>query len=442
MLVVHLKRFSYTRYSRDKLETPVEFDTHLDLSPYVLGAPPQSGSSGSAAHYTLYAVVNHYGSLGGGHYTAYARMPGGTGGPADNWHSFDDSHVSSIRADEVCSPAAYVLFYRRTSAATADAPDLVPQLHAAQVARREAAAAATAAAATTAAVASAQDQDTDMDQLYGPGPSAPHASANNLANMGSDTTRRDDGTGLIPPPKSQLASGASMDGDLMSGPHSPQRQESGMFAPGSVGTNSPGGGHGHVAGAALLQGAADALAEEMGLGDEPQGLGLLSGPKFGEDGEGDSAAASGGASDRDDLDALLEDGNNYFGEEAQGEELQEFGGDAPGTCQTWGEFLATNGADDLGVNGMAALPAADAPPAAKPSLAAAAAAAGRAAAAGVRGQDSGGDVSGGAAQSSGGVVAAALGAMAVEEAGGPGGAGGSGAGFESGAMEVDGRAQT
>lgn len=58
--------------------------------------------------YDLFAVSNHYGGLGGGHYTAYCRMPDN-----GNWYCFDDSHVSEISTDTVLSPAAYVLFYRR-----------------------------------------------------------------------------------------------------------------------------------------------------------------------------------------------------------------------------------------------------------------------------------------------------------------------------------------
>ena len=30
--------------------------------------------------YDLYAVSNHFGGVGGGHYTAYARLPGGGSG--------------------------------------------------------------------------------------------------------------------------------------------------------------------------------------------------------------------------------------------------------------------------------------------------------------------------------------------------------------------------
>lgn len=62
VLVIHLKRFSYTRSLRDKLDTLVEFPTHgLDMTPYVINPnhPP--------AVYDLIGVCNHYGGLGGGH---------------------------------------------------------------------------------------------------------------------------------------------------------------------------------------------------------------------------------------------------------------------------------------------------------------------------------------------------------------------------------------
>lgn len=64
--------------------------------------------------YDLYAVSNHYGGYGGGHYTAYCRSSD------DAWHCYDDSHVSRVDADRVQSPAAYVLFYRRRAEAAAD----------------------------------------------------------------------------------------------------------------------------------------------------------------------------------------------------------------------------------------------------------------------------------------------------------------------------------
>ncbi|KAI3723602.1 hypothetical protein L2E82_35331 [Cichorium intybus] len=103
ILVIHLKRFSYSRFLKNKLETYVDFPIHdLDLSTFV------AFSNGRSTHrYMLYAISNHYGSMGGGHYTAFIRHDG------DRWYDFDDSHVSPIDEDRIKTCAAYVLFYRR-----------------------------------------------------------------------------------------------------------------------------------------------------------------------------------------------------------------------------------------------------------------------------------------------------------------------------------------
>ena len=116
VLVVHLKRFSYNRYSRDKLDTVVDFPLEgLDLSQVVLGSGNSSTSTSEQNVYDLYAVSNHYGGLGGGHYTAYCKMP-----DDGQWHTFDDSSVSDMDPEEVKSTAAYVLFYRRRGAQDGD----------------------------------------------------------------------------------------------------------------------------------------------------------------------------------------------------------------------------------------------------------------------------------------------------------------------------------
>lgn len=58
--------------------------------------------------YRLYAISNHYGSVGFGHYTAFALHP------QDNcWYSFDDSSVSKVSEDQIVTGAAYILFYER-----------------------------------------------------------------------------------------------------------------------------------------------------------------------------------------------------------------------------------------------------------------------------------------------------------------------------------------
>ncbi|XP_073150353.1 ubiquitin carboxyl-terminal hydrolase 8 [Henckelia pumila] len=103
ILVIHLKRFSYSQYLKNKLETFVDFPIHdLDMSDYI----DQKGGQASN-RYVLYAISNHYGSMGGGHYTAFVHHGG------DRWYDFDDSHVSPISEDKIKTSAAYVLFYRR-----------------------------------------------------------------------------------------------------------------------------------------------------------------------------------------------------------------------------------------------------------------------------------------------------------------------------------------
>jgi len=104
VLIIQLKRFSYSRYWRDKLDTYVEFPLKgLDLTPFTQGEhkPTQL--------YDLFAISNHYGGLGGGHYTAFAKTKS-----TDEWYHFDDSSVSRVhQAGDVKTKAAYVLCYRR-----------------------------------------------------------------------------------------------------------------------------------------------------------------------------------------------------------------------------------------------------------------------------------------------------------------------------------------
>jgi len=57
--------------------------------------------------YDLYAVTNHFGSLNGGHYTAYGKNIDG------NWYNFNDGSVGDANSERVQSSAAYILFYKR-----------------------------------------------------------------------------------------------------------------------------------------------------------------------------------------------------------------------------------------------------------------------------------------------------------------------------------------
>lgn len=116
ILVVHLKRFSNSRFLRDKIDSFVDFPVEsLDLGGRVeerrvakewiekgndlesLGI--SDASTKEPLMYDLYAVDEHLGGLGGGHYRAYAKNF-----QDDNWYHFDDTHVSnsSAKASVVC----------------------------------------------------------------------------------------------------------------------------------------------------------------------------------------------------------------------------------------------------------------------------------------------------------------------------------------------------
>ncbi|KAI8974530.1 cysteine proteinase [Trametes punicea] len=123
VLVVHLKRFSNSRMLRDKIDTFVDFPIEgLDLTEMVgerivgkrlaaQGVDVQALGIGDLEEplvYDLFAVDEHMGGLGGGHYRAYAfnHVTG-------KWYHFDDSYVTPSRPEAAVNANAYLLFYRR-----------------------------------------------------------------------------------------------------------------------------------------------------------------------------------------------------------------------------------------------------------------------------------------------------------------------------------------
>ncbi|XP_060930905.1 ubiquitin carboxyl-terminal hydrolase 11 [Limanda limanda] len=107
VLIIHLKRFSYTKFTREKLDSIVDFPLRdLDFSGCLLRKKLSNGEPPS--RYDLIAVSNHYGGLRDGHYTSYAKNK-------DNgqWYYFDDSKVTYAREPQIVTNAAYVLFYHR-----------------------------------------------------------------------------------------------------------------------------------------------------------------------------------------------------------------------------------------------------------------------------------------------------------------------------------------
>ncbi|XP_053950487.1 ubiquitin carboxyl-terminal hydrolase Usp2 isoform X2 [Anastrepha ludens] len=102
-LVIHLKRFSETRWS--KLSNIVEFPTgerELNMASY--GSNPNTN-----IYYSLYAISNHMGSTAGGHYVALCKHP-----VSRKWHEFNDNIVSdTLSENNLVSSSAYILFYER-----------------------------------------------------------------------------------------------------------------------------------------------------------------------------------------------------------------------------------------------------------------------------------------------------------------------------------------
>ncbi|KAL8019705.1 putative peptidase C19, ubiquitin-specific peptidase, DUSP domain, EF-hand domain pair [Plasmopara halstedii] len=73
--------------------------------------------------YDLYAVVNHVGALGGGHYFAYVLSD-----HDGKWKCFNDHQCKDIDEKEVVSSMAYILFYRRRDVANMSIKQLFPPL--------------------------------------------------------------------------------------------------------------------------------------------------------------------------------------------------------------------------------------------------------------------------------------------------------------------------
>jgi ubiquitin carboxyl-terminal hydrolase 8 len=118
ILIVHLKRFTYQGSQQgggSKNSANIEYPSkQWDITKDVLS------KAGDPAIYDLYAVSNHLGSSGGGHYTAHAlnRFD-------DQWYEFNDSHYRVMQQNAMVdnNPAAYVLFYNRV---TDDETELEP----------------------------------------------------------------------------------------------------------------------------------------------------------------------------------------------------------------------------------------------------------------------------------------------------------------------------
>lgn len=114
ILIFHLKRFKYDEYGKVGSKNAAEIEYPVvdwDLSDSVCS------NAAPSSHYDMYAVSNHVGGLGSGHYTAHAlnRFD-------ENWYEFNDSSVSQVDPETHVSrnSSAYLLFYNRADQETSD----------------------------------------------------------------------------------------------------------------------------------------------------------------------------------------------------------------------------------------------------------------------------------------------------------------------------------
>lgn len=115
ILTIHLKRFSQDARGRiSKLQGHVDFSDMVDLRPYM---HPRCTEKRSCI-YRLLGVVEHLGTIRGGHYVAYVR--GGVKNVVETekasssdytWYHASDAYVHQVSFEEVLRCDAYILFY-------------------------------------------------------------------------------------------------------------------------------------------------------------------------------------------------------------------------------------------------------------------------------------------------------------------------------------------
>ncbi|XP_073531855.1 ubiquitin carboxyl-terminal hydrolase 45 [Phyllobates terribilis] len=131
-LILHLKRFCQNGLTLRKINRHVDFPFILDLAPFC-SVTCKNISEEKHVRYSLYGVVEHSGSMKGGHYVAYVkiRIPsrreldnisGGKYSPvskdgatssSSQWVYVSDTHVQVVSESRVLSSQAYLLFYER-----------------------------------------------------------------------------------------------------------------------------------------------------------------------------------------------------------------------------------------------------------------------------------------------------------------------------------------
>ncbi|XP_053657819.1 ubiquitin carboxyl-terminal hydrolase nonstop [Anopheles marshallii] len=98
----HLKRFEHSSLIDKKISTFISFPAELDMTPFM-----SQKNDTADFRYSLYAVINHVGTLDAGHYTAYVRHQ------KDIWVKCDDHIITTATLKQVLDSEGYLLFYHK-----------------------------------------------------------------------------------------------------------------------------------------------------------------------------------------------------------------------------------------------------------------------------------------------------------------------------------------
>ncbi|XP_067262166.1 ubiquitin carboxyl-terminal hydrolase 45 isoform X2 [Chanodichthys erythropterus] len=126
VVTLHLKRFHQAGMNLRKVNRHVDFPLMLDLAPFCSATCKNLGS-GERVLYSLYGIVEHSGSMRGGHYAAYVKVrttqrkpeqrrnQSGSreaiSAPQGQWVYVSDTNVQTVPESRVLNSQAYLLFY-------------------------------------------------------------------------------------------------------------------------------------------------------------------------------------------------------------------------------------------------------------------------------------------------------------------------------------------
>jgi hypothetical protein len=112
LMTFHIKRFNMSARWREKITTKVNFPlTGLDMSEWCHKESPATQIDPVDSHvYDLIGVVNHYGSMTGGHYVATCKATGcGRDGKEEVAYSFSGVGAGSVETEDADVPSGWRL---------------------------------------------------------------------------------------------------------------------------------------------------------------------------------------------------------------------------------------------------------------------------------------------------------------------------------------------